>query len=226
MGRVIGKRGRTCANAIRTVVRAAAVARRRRGRRRLRRLTAPRPGTCSKSGRSVKPHGLRGDVVVASGHQPPRAGRARSGARHDEAGRCRSCTSRPHQARWIVHFDGVDDPRGCRGAARPRARGRAASTIPTSCGCTSWSGRPRVDAAGTALGLGRGAGQANPASDLLVLDGGALCPLVFVVGPATTDGSSIDPPDGLFELTSDGLTCGSTSSRSSRRWSTGSSATA
>ena len=41
--------------------------------------------------------------------------------------------------------------------------------------------------------------QANPAADLLVLDSGALVPIVFI-----TDRSGgsliIDPPDGLFDL--------------------------
>ena len=45
--------------------------------------------------------------------------------------------------------------------------------------------------------------EANPASDLLVLDTGALVPLVFVVGQATgADGVvvTIDPPAGLLDL--------------------------
>ena len=41
--------------------------------------------------------------------------------------------------------------------------------------------------------------EVNPASDLLVLDGGALVPLRFVV--STDDGVvTVDPPDGLFDL--------------------------
>ena len=40
--------------------------------------------------------------------------------------------------------------------------------------------------------------QANPAHDLLVLDDGALVPIVFVVSCA--EGVTvIDPPEGLFE---------------------------
>jgi 16S rRNA processing protein RimM len=40
--------------------------------------------------------------------------------------------------------------------------------------------------------------QANPAADLLVLDSGALVPMVFVVevGPGRI---VVDPPAGLFE---------------------------
>jgi len=41
--------------------------------------------------------------------------------------------------------------------------------------------------------------EANPAHDLLVLDGGALVPMVFVV--EQRDGVVvIDPPEGLFDL--------------------------
>ena len=41
--------------------------------------------------------------------------------------------------------------------------------------------------------------EANPAHDLLVLDGGALVPMVFVVsaGPGAV---VVDPPEGLFDL--------------------------
>ena len=53
------------------------------------------------------------------------------------------------------------------------------------------------DAAGRSHGHVR-AVESNPASDLLVLDGGALVPLVFVVGHG--DGRVVvDPPDGLLE---------------------------
>lgn len=55
----------------------------------------------------------------------------------------------------------------------------------------------------TADGVERGvveSVQANPANDLLVLDGGALVPVTFIVdGPA--DGRvTVEVPDGLFEL--------------------------
>ena len=40
---------------------------------------------------------------------------------------------------------------------------------------------------------------ANPASDLLELDSGALVPVTFVVDH-TPDRVTIDPPEGLFDL--------------------------
>ena len=40
----------------------------------------------------------------------------------------------------------------------------------------------------------------NPAADLLVLDTGALVPVVFVVGTPHDGVIDVDTPDGLFEL--------------------------
>jgi 16S rRNA processing protein RimM len=40
---------------------------------------------------------------------------------------------------------------------------------------------------------------ANPAADLLELDGGALVPVTFVVGHAAGE-ITIDPPEGLLDL--------------------------
>jgi 16S rRNA processing protein RimM len=54
------------------------------------------------------------------------------------------------------------------------------------------------DRSGEAIGR-VAAVEANPAHDLLVLDDGALVPMVFVV--EQRDGVVvIDPPDGLFDL--------------------------
>jgi 16S rRNA processing protein RimM len=41
--------------------------------------------------------------------------------------------------------------------------------------------------------------EANPASDLMVLDTGALVPLTFVVEVEANQRVDIDPPEGLFE---------------------------
>jgi 16S rRNA processing protein RimM len=42
--------------------------------------------------------------------------------------------------------------------------------------------------------------QENPASDLLVLDGGSLVPLTFVVDGPTDGVVRVDVPDGLWDL--------------------------
>lgn len=56
-----------------------------------------------------------------------------------------------------------------------------------------------LDAYGTDRGLVT-AVQDNPASDLLVLDTGALVPLTFVVGEPEEGVIRVEVPDGLFEL--------------------------
>jgi 16S rRNA processing protein RimM len=55
------------------------------------------------------------------------------------------------------------------------------------------------DVHGEALGTVTGV-EANPASDLLVLDGGALIPLRFVVSSEPGQLVVVDVPDGLLEL--------------------------
>jgi len=42
--------------------------------------------------------------------------------------------------------------------------------------------------------------EANPASDMLVLDNCALVPATFIVERRDDGGVIIDPPEGLFEL--------------------------
>jgi len=51
---------------------------------------------------------------------------------------------------------------------------------------------------GTAVGVVEEV-QANPAADLLVLDTGALVPVVFITDRADAT-LTIDPPDGLLDL--------------------------
>ena len=55
------------------------------------------------------------------------------------------------------------------------------------------------DGSGTELGRVTGV-QANPASDLLVLDGGGLIPLRFVTGSDPGVRVTVDIPDGLLDL--------------------------
>jgi 16S rRNA processing protein RimM len=159
-------------------------------------------------GRIVKPHGLAGDVVVEL--TTDRDERLAVGSRleADRAGEretltvgrssCqRPATERRH-ARWIVHFDGIDDL-----ATADAWRDATLSADPLDDPDELWVheliGAEVVLAAdGTSVGSCV-AVLANPAADLLELDGGALVPVVFVVG--TAEGQVvIDPPPGLLEL--------------------------
>ena len=105
--------------------------------------------------------------------------------------------SRPHQGHFIVQFDGVPD----RNAAE-ELRGLSLLAEPLADPDALWVhelvGATVVDTTGAELGSVT-AVEANPASDLLVLDGGGLVPLTFLVSrePGRV---VVDPPDGLLEL--------------------------
>lgn len=106
-------------------------------------------------------------------------------------------SSRPHQRDWIVLFDGVPD----RNAAE-ELRGLKLLAEPLDDPDALWVhelvGATVVDAEGVERGTVT-AVEVNPASDLLVLDSGALVPLTFVV--SQRDGRVVvDPPAGLFDL--------------------------
>jgi len=159
-------------------------------------------------GRIVKAHGIRGEVVVeAVTNRPERftpgavlyAGeralpvrRATPQGGPDPAGRMT-------RARWIVSFDGVDD----RNEAE-RLRDTVLTGDPLEQGESAdelWVhelvGSELFDPAGRVLGR-VAAVEANPASDLLVLESGALVPMVFVV-EAAAGRVVVDPPAGLLD---------------------------
>ena len=147
-------------------------------------------------GRVVKPHGLRGEVIVEL--TTNRSERVEPGVvLSTDAGPLVVTASRPHQGRWIVSFLGVADRDGAEAM-----RGRVLQAEPLDDPGELWVhelvGAEVVDTAGAALGR-VDAVQANPASDLLVLDGGALIPLTFVVSrePGRV---VVDPPEGLLDL--------------------------
>lgn len=106
-------------------------------------------------------------------------------------------SSRPHQRDWIVQFDGVPD----RNAAEA-LRGLKLRAEPLDDPDALWVHELVGARVVTPDGVERGAVTAvevNPASDLLVLDSGALVPLRFVV--SSDDGLvTVDPPEGLFDL--------------------------
>jgi 16S rRNA processing protein RimM len=94
-----------------------------------------------------------------------------------------------------VHFAGVDDLDGAEAL-----RGVVLSAAPLEAGDDPWVheliGCEVRDTTGRALGTVTGV-EANPAHDLLVLNGGALVPMPFVVehSPGLV---VIDPPEGLL----------------------------
>ena len=144
-------------------------------------------------GRVVKPHGLKGEVVVEL--TTTRTDRLAPGTRFDDLEVVRS---QPFQHRWIVAFSGVTT-REAADALRGRVlRAEPIDDDPDALWVHELIGASVVDMAGAELGTVT-AVEANPASDLLVLDSGGLVPLRFVV-EHSNGRVVVDPPAGLFDL--------------------------
>ncbi len=171
--------------------------------------TGPRAGAAPSDGRSphppllevgtvVKPHGLRGAVVVALSTN--RTERVESGS--DLTGSngrvLHVVRSAPHHARYLVWFEGVTDIE-----AAEELRGVTLAAPPLDDPDALWIheliGADVFDLDGHRLGTVE-AVEANPASDLLVLAGGALVPLRFVVDADPGVRVTVDVPEGLLDL--------------------------
>jgi 16S rRNA processing protein RimM len=147
-------------------------------------------------GRIAKAHGLRGEVNVKL--TTNRAERVAHGAvLFDGDSDLVVVSSTPHHDRWIVAFEGVHTRE-----AADALRGRTLWAEPIDDPDTLWVhqliGATVVEADGTERGVVELV-QSNPASDLLVLDTGALVPLAFVTG-RSAGVVTINPPEGLFDL--------------------------
>jgi 16S rRNA processing protein RimM len=148
-------------------------------------------------GRLGRAHGIRGDMVVIL--TTDRVERVAPGSRLLAGDRWLTVvSSRPQSDRWVVHFDGIDDRTTAEGLAGRVLRAEPLTGTEDALWVHDLIGREVVEAGGTRRGRCT-AVVANPASDLLELDSGALVPAVFVV--RLDEGSIvIDPPDGLFDL--------------------------
>jgi 16S rRNA processing protein RimM len=149
-------------------------------------------------GAIVKPHGLRGDVIVKLSTN--RVERVAPGAvlAAEDGREFRVVRSSAHRGRFIVTFEGVD---GIETAEALRGTALFAEPLddPDALWVHELIGSQVEDAGGQLLGTVDGV-QANPASDLLVLSGGALIPLRFVVRTEPGVRVVVDLPDGLLDL--------------------------
>jgi 16S rRNA processing protein RimM len=107
-------------------------------------------------------------------------------------------SAKPFQDRWIVQFEGIVDR-----SQAERMRGieleAEAVEIPGKLWVHELVGATVFDSDGTELGSVR-AVEANPASDLLVLETGGLIPLRFVTESDAAAGTLVvDIPDGLLD---------------------------
>jgi 16S rRNA processing protein RimM len=153
-------------------------------------------------GRIGRAHGLRGEVAVRfSSNRPERA--APGAALYAGERELVVDAARPHQGRMLVHFVGVDDRTAAEALQGLELSGaRLGDDEVVLDDDELWVhevvGAEVRDRDGAVVGRVV-AVEANPAHDLLVLDGGALVPMVFVV--EQRDGTLvIDPPEGLLDL--------------------------
>ena len=147
-------------------------------------------------GRIGRAHGLRGEVLVTL--TSDRAERLAPGAVLDTGGRDLVVhAARPHQHRWLVAFEGVDDRTAAEQLQGVTLYADALPSEDDELWVHELIGATVRDPDGAPLGTVE-AIEANPASDLLVLDGDRLIPLVFVVAhePGTV---TVDVPDGLWD---------------------------
>lgn len=146
-------------------------------------------------GRVTKPHGIKGEVVVDL--VTDRLERVAPGSVLTAGSRSLQVTaSRPHQGKHLVSFAGVTDR-----TAAEALRGAVLTAPPLDDPDVLWVhdliGLEVVDTDGARLGTVT-AVEANPASDLLVLDGGGLVPLRFLVEEAPGR-LTVEVPPGLLD---------------------------
>ena len=148
-------------------------------------------------GRVGRAHGLRGEVhVVAVSNVDERFAPGSQLVIGDEPRVVVSARAAGNG--WVVHFEGVDDRNAAEALRGKPVLGVARQAEAGELFVHDVIGADVRDRAGTRLGRVE-AVQANPAHDLLVLDSGALIPIVFVVD--TQPGVvTVDLPDGLLEL--------------------------
>ena len=143
----------------------------------------------------VRPHGLRGEVIVRL--VTDRTERLAAGTvLSSSAGDLEVVQAAPHGERWIVSFAGVGD-RDAADALRDVVLRAESIVDPEALWVHELHGSEVVDVSGQRVGRVV-AVEANPASDLLVLDGGGLVPLRFVV-EHRRGMLVVDIPDGLLE---------------------------
>jgi 16S rRNA processing protein RimM len=107
--------------------------------------------------------------------------------------------ARSHHGRWIVQFDGIGDRDAAEALRGAVLSGEPLGPLPEG---EMWVhelvGSAVTDVTGRVLGRVV-AVEANPAHDLLVLDDGALVPMVFVVDQRP-GAVVVDPPAGLLDV--------------------------
>jgi len=147
-------------------------------------------------GRIVKAHGLRGQVIVdlwTDRHERLAQGVELS----TDRGPLLVMAAAAHQNRFIVSFDRInsrEDADAWRGVVLSAPRIEVDDVI----WIDQLFGAEVYDETGERRGVVVDV-ESNPASDILVLDNGALVPLTFVTNVEANTRIDVDVPEGLFE---------------------------
>ena len=151
-------------------------------------------------GRIGRAHGLRGEVVVhLLTTESERRLAPGSVLTTGDGAALTVVAARPHQDRWLVSFDGVGDRTAAEALRGAELLAEAIDDDPDALWVHELIGATVVDLGGAPCGTVV-AVLANPADDLLELDGGGLVPVGFVVGWDDERRLVIDPPAGLLDL--------------------------
>jgi 16S rRNA processing protein RimM len=148
-------------------------------------------------GKIGRAHGLRGDVGVKLTTE--RLERLAPGSVLHAGDRALVVAdARLHSGRWLVRFEGIDDRSAAEALLGLVLTGDPLPTGEDELWVHELIGMPVRDRQGRDLGYVHSV-EANPASDLLVLDDDVLIPMNFVVeqGPG---GVVVDPPEGLIDV--------------------------
>ena len=148
-------------------------------------------------GRIVKAHGIRGEVIVDLVTNRPDLRLAPGSVLSSDRGALEVLTSTPHQNRWIVAFRGIDDRNTAETYRDTVLRAEPVEGDDDTLWVHELIGSEVFDLEGRSYGPVE-AVEANPASDLLVLSGDRLVPLVFVK-TRLPGRVVIDPPAGLLD---------------------------
>jgi 16S rRNA processing protein RimM len=153
-------------------------------------------------GRLGRAHGIRGEMFVSL--TSDRVERVSEGSSLEAEGKWLTVvSSRPSAGRFIVSFAEIESRNDAEQMTGKVLRAHPLDD-PEALWVHEMIGAMVVDVEGTEWGRCV-AVVANPASDLIELDSGALVPSVFVV-ESSAENIVINPPEGLFELggTADG----------------------
>jgi 16S rRNA processing protein RimM len=147
-------------------------------------------------GRIARAHGLKGDVIVALWSTVPERLSPGSVFSTDQ-GSVTVLSSQPQGTGYLVRLEGINSRTAAEGL-----RGLVLRAEPLTIEGALWAhemiGARLIDQTGQDHGEIT-AMENNPASDLLVLESGALVPLRFVVDVVAGARVLVDVPEGLFD---------------------------